>query len=253
MRRSPLHTRRAAGLAIGLAAALALSGCGSTSDQADESTSAPTSSTPTSSAPAALPSTSPSAEPSPSVTASEEVAPEGYRFVQATMLGLTMAIPEDMVQYASGYALTTMTDEEIESEAEAEGKTVEQFHARWDNVDLVAYSVQDTDPVLSVELTLAPNLTEVPSTDVLIEAATDQGLENLKEFELDTVLGTAPGFFATSPVQGGQDGADSWVMASLYAQTADGVVFTMTLYTPDQESMDEQLPIIVDSWATVGG
>lgn len=237
MRREWATTRKAIGFAVGAAALLALTGCGAAAESA-------TTATTETSAPAL-----PTASTSSSAVGAEEAAPDGYRFVEAPMLGLTLAIPEDMSILASGSDLTTMTDEQLQSEADAEGKTVEEFHARWDNVDLVAYANDVSDGVISVELTLAPTLTELPTAETLLKAAESSGLEGAKTFEVDTLYGTGIGFQATKPAEG--DAAE-WQMASIYSQNTEGTVFSLTLYTSTEDAMATSMPIILASMASVG-
>lgn len=248
-RHAPTIPAPTIGLALSLTAVVALSGC-STATTGDSSASSSASSAVTPSAAASSESASlPTASTSSSAVGTEEAAPAGYRYVEAPMLGLTLAIPEDMSILASGSALTTMTDEELQSEAEAEGKTLEEFHERWDNVDLVAYADDVSDGVISVELTLAPTLTELPVGDTLVTAATKSGLEDASTFEIDTLFGTGVGYQATNPADGD---AASWVMSGVYMQHTDGTVFSLTLYTSDEDAMAETMPVVLDSMATVG-
>lgn len=231
------HALRPFGLVI--AAGLALSGCSA----------AQTTSPTAASSPAASPSTASLPAPDPSASASPEAAPAGYRFVEAPRIGLTLAIPKQMTLLASGTELQSLTEKELKAEAEAEGKTVEQFHARWDNVDVVAYAKDVSDDVISIEVTVAPDLTTVPTADSLAQAATKSGLQDPKTFQTETVFGTANGFEAHNA---GKEGSAGWQMASVYAATTQGTVFSMTVYTADETTMAKVLPTIIGSWATVG-
>ena len=93
------------------------------------------------------------------------------------MLGLTLAIPEDMSILASGSALTTMTDEELQSEAEAEGKTLEEFHERWDNVEGI-FAVRRPERLaghhlLLVDDVLTTGATLLSCAETILRAAPD--------------------------------------------------------------------------------
>lgn len=237
------HTLRATCLAF--AASLALVGCAAT----DTPSAAPAASSQATGSAGATVAPLPAASPGATSSPKQEAAPAGYRFVEAPRVGLTLAIPEQMKLLASGTELQSLSEKELKAEADAEGKTVEQFHARWDNVDVVAYAKDVKDDVISVEVTIAPDLTAVPSADTLAQAATKSGLEDAKTFETDTIFGKATGFEARNA---GKDGSAGWQMASVYAATPEGTVFSMTVYTADADQMAKALPTIIGSWAKVG-